>query len=129
MSQSVNGYPEFDSFLFNNVPWFKKFTQINNPGPTQCLVFIDENENTLVDSEFGMPTECYGPTITWWDMPSNRHGQGANLSFTDGHVEHWRWLVPKISQSTPGNPIPQIVPHLELPDYNRVCATVKQTMN
>jgi prepilin-type N-terminal cleavage/methylation domain-containing protein/prepilin-type processing-associated H-X9-DG protein len=129
MNQSVNGYPGFDVFLDNNIPMFSKLTQIKAPGTSQCLVFIDENEDTLYDAEFGMPTASYGAANQWWDMPSNRHGQGANLSFADGHVEQWHWIVPKVSQSTPGNPVPQSVPTPELPDYNRVCATVKQTMN
>jgi prepilin-type N-terminal cleavage/methylation domain-containing protein/prepilin-type processing-associated H-X9-DG protein len=124
MSQSVNGYPEFDSFLYTHIPWFKQLAQIKIPGASQCLVFIDENEDTMLDAEFGMPTAFYDGTTTWWDMPSNRHGQGANLSFADSHVEHWRWIVPKVFQN-----IPQDVPPAELPDYNRVRATVKQTMN
>jgi prepilin-type N-terminal cleavage/methylation domain-containing protein/prepilin-type processing-associated H-X9-DG protein len=124
MSQSVNGYPEFDNFLFTHIPWFKKFAQIKIPNSSQCLVFIDENEDTLLDAEFGMPTAIYDGTTTWWDMPSNRHGQGANLSFADGHVEHWRWTVPKVCQN-----IPQAVSPAELRDYERVRATVKQNMN
>jgi prepilin-type N-terminal cleavage/methylation domain-containing protein/prepilin-type processing-associated H-X9-DG protein len=124
MSQSVNGYPDFDSFLFTHIPWFKKLAQIRSPNVSQCLVFIDENEDTLLDAEFGMPTTFYDGTTDWWDMPSNRHDQGANLSFADGHVEHWRWIVPKVFHN-----IPQAVPPAELPDYNRVRATVKQTMN
>jgi prepilin-type processing-associated H-X9-DG protein len=35
----------------------------------------------------------------WWDMPSNRHNQGASFSFADGHVEHWRWVAPMIYTS------------------------------
>jgi prepilin-type processing-associated H-X9-DG protein len=31
----------------------------------------------------------------WDHQPSDRHGQGANLTFTDGHVEHWSWKWPK----------------------------------
>ena len=32
----------------------------------------------------------------WWDLPANRHSQGAGFSFADGHVERWRWAKPKI---------------------------------
>ena len=124
MSQGVNGYPEFDPFMLANIPCFKKFTQIHNPGPMQCLVFIDENEDSLQDAEFGMPTDYYNGTTVWWDMPANRHGQGANLSFADGHVEHWHWLVPKIYA---GFNAP--VPTAELPDYRRTRICLKQTMN
>jgi prepilin-type N-terminal cleavage/methylation domain-containing protein/prepilin-type processing-associated H-X9-DG protein len=124
MSQSVNGYPEFDNIIFTHIPAFKKFAQIMNPNPTQCLVFLDENEDTLLDAEFGMPTDYYDGSTKWWDMPANRHGQGANLSFADGHVDHWHWVVPKVFQG-----FIQSVPSDELPDYNRLRAGIKQNMN
>jgi len=124
MSQSVNGYPEFDQFLLTHIPCFKRSAQVQGPGPSQCLVFIDENEDTLLDAQFGMPTDYYDGTTMWWDMPSNRHSQGANLSFSDGHVEHWRWQVPKLFQV-----LVQPVPPAELPDYQRLRASVKQNMN
>jgi prepilin-type N-terminal cleavage/methylation domain-containing protein/prepilin-type processing-associated H-X9-DG protein len=124
MSQSINGYPEFDSFMLRHIPCFKKSTQVRAPGPEQCLVFIDENEDTLLDSEFGMPTDFYDGSTAWWDMPANRHTQGANLSFADGHVEHWRWLVPKIFVN-----FVQSIPPAELPDYQRIRAALKQNMN
>ncbi|MGO8927186.1 MAG: prepilin-type N-terminal cleavage/methylation domain-containing protein [Limisphaerales bacterium] len=124
LSQSVNGYPEYDSFIFTNIPYFKKLTQIRSPNVANCLVFIDENEYTLVDSQFGMPTDYYDGTQTWWDMPANRHNQGANLCFADGHAEHWRWVVPKIFVEWL-----QLVPPAELPDWLRVKACIKQTMD
>ena len=70
---------------------------------------------------FGMPTANYGNTNQWWDMPSNRHDQGANLSFADSHAEHWRWAVPKIAQI---NPMP--VTTADRPDYDRVRAIIRQ---
>ncbi|HSU52436.1 MAG TPA: prepilin-type N-terminal cleavage/methylation domain-containing protein [Candidatus Dormibacteraeota bacterium] len=124
MSQSVNGYPEFDTNLLTRIPVFKKLTQIKNPNNASCLVFIDELEDTSIDSEFGMPIDVYGDTTKWWDMPANRHNQGANLSFADGHVEHWHWRVPKVFQSWI-----QSVSADELPDYNRLRATLKQNWN
>jgi len=123
-SQSVNGYPEFDSFMLTHIPCFKKLTQISAPNSAQCLVFIDEHEDTLLDSEFGMPTDYYDGSTKWWDMPANRHSQGANLSFADGHVEHWHWQVPKVFQG-----FIQSIPPAELPDYNRLRSGIKQKMN
>jgi prepilin-type N-terminal cleavage/methylation domain-containing protein/prepilin-type processing-associated H-X9-DG protein len=123
-SQSVNGYPEFDNFMLTHIPCFKKLTQIAAPNSAQCLVFLDENEDTLLDAEFGMPTDYYDGSTKWWDMPSNRHSQGANLSFADGHVEHWRWRVPKVFQV-----FVQSVPPVEMPDYNRVRSGIRQNMN
>lgn len=100
MSQSVNGYPEFLTSLntpgISDLPSWKKFTQILQPRPSQAFVFIDEMWQTLLDSQFGNPVGMpYWPNM-WFDMPSDRHNQGANLAFADGHVERWRWQVPKV---------------------------------
>jgi len=124
MSESVNGYPEYNWFIFGYIPYFKKLTQIQSPNVANCLVFIDENEYTLVDSQFGMPTDYYDGSETWWDMPANRHNQGANLCFADGHAEHWKWAVPKVFIDWI-----QAVPPAEMPDWLRVKACIKQTMD
>jgi len=124
MSQSVNGYPDYDWFISNYIPCFRKLSDIKNPNSANCLVFIDENEGTLLDAQFGMPTDFYNGSQTWWDMPSNRHNQGGCLSFADGHAERWKWVVPKVFK----NWIQQ-VPSEELPDYLRIKASLKQTMN
>ena len=124
MSQSVNGYPEYNSFIFGYIPFFKKLTQIRSPNVANCLVFIDENEYTLLDAQFGMPTDFYDGTQTWWDMPANRHNQGANLGFGDGHAERWKWVVPKVFTTWI-----QPVPPAEMPDWLRVKACIKQTMD
>ncbi len=124
MSQSVNGYPEYDWTILNYIPCFKKLTQIKSPNLANCLVFIDENEATMLDAQFGMPTDFYYGGQTWWDMPANRHSQGANLSFADGHVEHWKWRVPMVFKGWM-----ESASSAQLPDYFRVKACLKQTMN
>jgi prepilin-type N-terminal cleavage/methylation domain-containing protein/prepilin-type processing-associated H-X9-DG protein len=125
MSQSVNGYPEFSWITSNCIPFFKTLTAIQKPNVSSCLVFIDENEYTLLDAQFGMPTDPYWPgEDAWWDMPSNRHNQGGNLGFADGHAEHWKWTVPKIFLEWI-----QWVPPEEMPDWLRIKACVKQTLD
>jgi prepilin-type processing-associated H-X9-DG protein len=123
MSQSVNGLP----FLTNpqtgvavdvNQPCFASTSQVTNPPPSKLFVFIDENEGTIYDAQFGYPMPNYGAGV-WWDMPSNRHTQGANLSFADGHVEYWRWSFPMVYVLSLGQ-IGQTVPPLQMPDYTRV---------
>ncbi len=121
LSQSVNGEPT--SWLATHIPSFKRFSEINGPNPSECLVFIDENEDTMLDPHFGMPTANYGNTNQWWDMPSHRHGRGANLSFADSHAELWRWKVPKIPQT---NPMP--VTTADRPDYDRMRALIRQKL-
>ena len=122
MSQSVNGYPEFNIFLENDLPCFKKLTGIQNPGPTKCIVFIDVHEDEIIDAQFGFPVPPDWPDgyDVWFDLPANRHDQGANLSFADGHVEHWRWKVPKVYQGWE----PQSVAPGEEADYQKVKAGI-----
>jgi prepilin-type N-terminal cleavage/methylation domain-containing protein/prepilin-type processing-associated H-X9-DG protein len=124
LSQSVNGNP--NAWPLAHLPSFPRSAQIQTPDPALCLVFVDENAGTMRDSQFGMPTIFYDGTTDWWDMPSDRHALGANLSFTDGHVEHWHWATAK-NPSGRGIPTPVAAP--EQPDWNRVAASLKQTMN
>jgi prepilin-type N-terminal cleavage/methylation domain-containing protein/prepilin-type processing-associated H-X9-DG protein len=60
--------------------------------PTTAFVFLDENDKTIDDGVFLLYRD---PDLTWQNAPSDRHNQGANLSFADGHSEHWRWRSPK----------------------------------
>jgi prepilin-type N-terminal cleavage/methylation domain-containing protein/prepilin-type processing-associated H-X9-DG protein len=76
----------------------RKFSQILNPPPAKILVFIDEHPQSIGDGMFGIPNPWVsGVPAGWWgaSMPADRHGQGCNLSFADGHVEHYHWLSPK----------------------------------
>jgi prepilin-type processing-associated H-X9-DG protein len=127
MSQSVDGLGLMPDPASGGVavdvyqPCFMKFSQITNPAPSQLFVFIDENEGTLADDQFGYPMLNYGYGY-WWDMPSNRHNQGASLSFADGHVERWQWVVPMIYTNgvTDNGPNAQAVPPAQMRDYTRV---------
>jgi len=123
MSQSVNGYPQGDLEYYPLIPAWTKFTDVHQPAPSELFVFIDENADTIVDAEFGNPPvgSPYFAQNVWWDMPSDRHNQGANLSFADGHVEHWRWKVPKTFYNWV-----QSVPPEEMPDYKRIQNAMKQ---
>jgi prepilin-type processing-associated H-X9-DG protein len=123
MSMSLNGYPGFNEWVLTNIPMFKKLTEIKNPNTDKCLVFIDEHEYTLMDSLFGLPTDFFDGEENWWSQPSDRHDLGANLSFADGHVEHWRWVAPKIYVS-----FPQPVRADERRDWLRFKVCLKQTM-
>jgi prepilin-type processing-associated H-X9-DG protein len=123
MSQSVNGYPQGDAEFYLYIPAWTKFTEVRHPVPSELFVLIDENSDTQQDAEFGNPPvgSPYFWQNVWWDMPSDRHNRGANLSFADGHVEHWKWQVPKTFYEWV-----QPVPPAEMPDYQRIQNAMKQ---
>jgi prepilin-type processing-associated H-X9-DG protein/prepilin-type N-terminal cleavage/methylation domain-containing protein len=118
MSQSINGLT-YAGQIANFVPHYSKFTQIRKPDPSGLIVFLDVHENEIIDTQFGIPVKpdwwSFG---YWWDIPANRHNQGCNLSFADGHVEHWAWKAPKVVTVSRGNQQP--VGPDEWEDYNRV---------
>ncbi len=79
---------------------FRKYTEIKNPTPSGLFVFVDTQEDDIWDGTFGI----FSPTSYWsdfWlDLAADRHNRGANLSFADGHVEHWKWKAPKNFQGS-----------------------------
>ena len=72
----------------------RRLSQITYPGPAEVFGFIDEQEESIDDGVFLIGALNYG-VDSWSDVAADRHSQGANLSFIDGHVEHKHWLSPK----------------------------------
>jgi prepilin-type N-terminal cleavage/methylation domain-containing protein/prepilin-type processing-associated H-X9-DG protein len=72
---------------------YRKITQVRRP--TDLFVFIDTHENAIWDATFGMFAETSYWKDYWLDIPADRHGRGANITFVDGHVERWKWRAPK----------------------------------
>ncbi len=121
MSQSINGLP-FDQVL-GNIPTFQKLTQIREPTTSDLFVFIDVHEGGILDSLFGIPIPGDAWDGIWFDLPANRHNNAGNLSFADGHVEHWKWKVPKIFKQ-----LGQAVePNGEMLDYRRVQQHIRRS--
>jgi prepilin-type processing-associated H-X9-DG protein len=89
-SYSVEGWLAGDFYL-PGIHWVSdkpKASTITTPGPSDIFAFIDEHARTIDDGIFVIGTN------SWFDYPADRHAQGANLSFLDGHVEHKRWRSP-----------------------------------
>lgn len=122
LSLSVNGATEYAPDYFPSLPIYQWKHSTDIPKPATAFFFMDENENTLEDTNFGCPAIGSAYDGYWWDMPTSRHNLAANLSFADGHVEHWKWKVPKIAVSADMPVAPG-----EWPDYRRVQNAMDQS--
>jgi prepilin-type N-terminal cleavage/methylation domain-containing protein/prepilin-type processing-associated H-X9-DG protein len=123
MNQSINGLP-FATVLME-IPTFQKLTQIRDPAPSDLFVFIDVHEGGILDSLFGIPIPGGWSDGIWYDLPANRHTAGCNFSFADGHVERWKWKVPKTFRQ-----LGQAVePNGEMADYHRVQEHIRKTLD
>lgn len=61
-------------------------TDLLYPSPSQTLVYLDENSDSINDPAF------YSPVRTSLvDTPAARHEGGAGVSFADGHAEIHKW--------------------------------------
>jgi len=80
--------------LGSQYPQFKRTAHINNPSPSQALVFIDESIETVDDGYFAVKSTA----TVWQNTPTVRHNRGTEMSFADGHAEHWKWVVLKTEQ-------------------------------
>jgi prepilin-type N-terminal cleavage/methylation domain-containing protein/prepilin-type processing-associated H-X9-DG protein len=67
-----------------------KFNQIVDPAPAKASVFLDEREDSIDNGAIGIYPLSSG--VGYWNVPAARHGRGCNISFGDGHAEHWHWI-------------------------------------
>ena len=124
MSQSVNGI-SYAGQISSEVPHYSKTSEPRSPTPDRLFVFIEVHQDEIIDDEFGIPVaSVWGNGEVWWDLPANRHNQGCDFSFADGHAEHWRWQVPK-AMSAPRGYVQPLAPG-EDGDYNRMESGFRQ---
>jgi prepilin-type N-terminal cleavage/methylation domain-containing protein/prepilin-type processing-associated H-X9-DG protein len=109
-SFSLNGWLESSaSFYHANgayivpdyYPWASfKLTDHHLPPPSGVFAFIDEHEKSIDAGNFIITQPQWitsdDTSDSWYSLPADRHQQGCNLSFLDGHSEHWRWKAPKL---------------------------------
>jgi prepilin-type N-terminal cleavage/methylation domain-containing protein/prepilin-type processing-associated H-X9-DG protein len=100
---TIDGYPNLlrkrsynmsNSANCANDNHFRKCSEIHVA--TGLFVFIDTDENDIWDSTFGVIPQDYPWWSNYWlDIPADRHQRGCNLTFADGHAEHWKWRAAK----------------------------------
>jgi len=87
------------------VLWVKKRVEITVPGPAYRIVFLDEGRVTP-DSY-----AVHYINNRWWDPPHVRHGNGTNVSFSDGHSDYWKYKGREtIADGKLANPVHQLQP-------------------
>jgi prepilin-type processing-associated H-X9-DG protein/prepilin-type N-terminal cleavage/methylation domain-containing protein len=88
----------------------QRSSQLSIPSPCQVFVFAEAHEQSIEDGLFfvqhqrlsddesttGGQNGASSVTDNWETLPADRHNQGANLSFADGHVALHHWLAPKV---------------------------------
>ncbi len=79
-------------------PDFRKMSDIQNPPPAQCLVFLDENPYTIDDGYFAIPVGTNPGD--WQNSPASFHNNAGSFSFADGHSEIWKWFEPTTAHIT-----------------------------
>jgi prepilin-type N-terminal cleavage/methylation domain-containing protein/prepilin-type processing-associated H-X9-DG protein len=87
LDASVFGVADTRWVLGEQYPLFKKTSEINDPSPSQALVFLDESKETIDDGYFAMKST----RTVWQNTPTVRHNQGSTFSFADGHAEYWKF--------------------------------------
>ena len=69
-----------------------KLSRLSAPGHSKIWVFIEPNEGSHWNGGWDF---LITQNASWGSMPTDRHAQGCNLSFVDGHCEPYRWKAPK----------------------------------
>jgi prepilin-type processing-associated H-X9-DG protein len=67
-----------------------KVSQVINPGSSQKIVFVDENEYSVDDGCFVIwPQGTLN--ANWFNLPGSRHNRGCTFSYVDGHAALLKW--------------------------------------
>lgn len=73
-------------------PDYRKLSQINWPGPSENMVFVDESAYTIDDGYFAIPVGR--KNFLWQNSPAARHNCNGVFSFADGHSESYKFVEP-----------------------------------
>jgi len=118
---SVGGY-----LVTNNAPapfsFAEKLSSVGAPSPSQLWVFVENNLRASGEPIFGFYIEQSQPNTYWGDIPTDRHSQGCNLSFADGHVQFHRWKATKDTHTSQA-----ILPGADREDYNWLLGGIPRT--
>jgi prepilin-type N-terminal cleavage/methylation domain-containing protein/prepilin-type processing-associated H-X9-DG protein len=94
MNERMNGGEWVSAPLdqFNNPG---KLSAINNPGPANAFVFLDERADSINDAFFVVDLVDTNADAQLGNIPANYHDGSSAISFADGHGEVHKWLDPR----------------------------------
>lgn len=107
-----------------------QFSDLKRPSST--FVFIEEHPSSRWESSFVVVPALKpgsitgGPLSSWVSTPADRHDQGSNLTFADGHIEYWQWYSPKAVRETMMSSSAAHHSSRDLRDLSRLQAVVGQ---
>ncbi len=77
---------------------YGKMGSMTRPGPSRTWVFVDEDQFSINDANFGVEAMAASyresgdtTTLRWVDIPSIEHGGACGFAFADGHSEIKKW--------------------------------------
>jgi prepilin-type processing-associated H-X9-DG protein/prepilin-type N-terminal cleavage/methylation domain-containing protein len=115
-AHTATGIGEINTF--SQMP--RKSSALGTPGPSRIFVFAEEHESFIDSGAIAFGTPWWEPKgdfdagVFWDDIPADRHNNGCNLSFVDGHVEYWPWKWKR--QATRPNSKPAVTSPVNLLD-------------
>lgn len=105
-SQAVGTDPYSGGKLSVNGPWldgshghtrnrtwycYGKTSDVNDPGPSNLMVLLDEDEYSINDGGFATVGPKTPPNYQMVDWPATYHNNAAGFAFADGHSEIHKW--------------------------------------
>jgi prepilin-type N-terminal cleavage/methylation domain-containing protein/prepilin-type processing-associated H-X9-DG protein len=103
-------------------------SDIIHPSPSKAFVFIDEAACSIDDGYYAILVA----TQEWQNLVAAWHDDGDNLSFADGHAEHWTWydsLTPTLAAYVGPSPPYYAVAPANSKDFPRVANAYSTTNN
>jgi hypothetical protein len=73
---------------------YRKYAELNDPGPTKTFVFLDMREDSIDMGNFAVNMAGWPdrPSLyRFWDLPGFFHHRACGFSFADGHSEIHKW--------------------------------------
>ena len=71
---------------------------MNDPGPSNTFVMLDEREDSINDGYFVVDMAGWpGNSQRLVDYPASYHNNAAGFSFADGHAEIHKWVDKRTS--------------------------------